>query len=114
MQDVKELLERAEIFLARVNPYYDGMNRWSFDLIHDLANHIKGDGWQDIASAPKEGTQILAYDDDDIICVIRWGKHNHIPLFGWIRQVELYGEEVDGFDAIGWQPLPSPPTDNKE
>lgn len=38
-----------------------------------------------------------------------YGKHNHVPIYGWIRPVELYGEEVDGFDAILWQPLPAKP-----
>lgn len=65
--------------------------------------------WRPIETAPKDGTEILACDDDGIRQVIRWGKNNHVPIYGWIRQIELYGEEVDGFDAKIWQPLPTPP-----
>ncbi len=62
--------------------------------------------WRSMEEAPKDNTEILAYNDDGIRCVIRWSKHNHVPMWGWIRQIELYGEEVDGFDPLGWMPLP--------
>lgn len=78
-----------------------------------MAEQKASDGWRDIASAPKDGTEILAVDDQGTRCVIRWCKHNHIPFGGWIRQIELYGEEVDGFDAVKWQPLPLPPGQNE-
>lgn len=66
--------------------------------------------WQLIGSAPKDGTEIVIHNDDDGTTVVgRWGKHNHVPLFGWIRQIELHGEEVDGFSPTHWMPLPKPP-----
>lgn len=65
--------------------------------------------WRPIESAPRDGTELLLCDDECIRSVGRWSKHNHVPLYGWVRQVELYGEEVDAFDAKFWQPLPPPP-----
>lgn len=65
--------------------------------------------WQPIETAPKDGTEILGRSEDGIRCVIRWSKHNHVPIYGFVRQIELYGEEVDGFDAIHWMPLPDDP-----
>ena len=65
--------------------------------------------WMDIETAPKDG-QLLLCDEEGIRTVGFWGKHNHVPMYGWLRQVELYGEEVDGFDAVWWQPLPPAPT----
>ena len=64
---------------------------------------------EDMDAAPRDGTEILAVNDEGIIQVIRWSKHNHVPIYGWIRQIELYGEEVDGFDPVAWLPLPKPP-----
>ena len=69
--------------------------------------------WQPIGTAPKDGTEILGVNDDGIRCVIRWAKHNHVPLYGWIRQVELYGEEVDGFDPVAYVSIPPPPQEKQ-
>ena len=67
-------------------------------------------GWWPIKGAPKDGTSLLLYDSAENVSVVgRWGKHNHIPLYGWIWQIELYGEECDGFDATHFRPLPPPP-----
>lgn len=70
---------------------------------------------QPIETAPKDGKELLLFDAVEKIYVVgRWSKHNHVPIYGWVRQVELYGEEVDGFDPTHWQPLPPPPTDQGE
>ncbi len=61
--------------------------------------------WQTMDSAPKDGRQIVGIDDLGAISVIRWSKHSHVPLCGWVRQIELYGDEVDGFDPVKWYPL---------
>lgn len=73
--------------------------------IVSLVERVQGE-WLPIEDAPKDGTEILLIDDDGIRVVGRWGKHNHVPIYGWIRPIELYGEEVDGFDPVGWRPLP--------
>jgi hypothetical protein len=74
--------------------------------------HGEAAGWQDIETAPKD-QEILLCDAEGVRVVGRWGKHNHVPLYGWIRQVELYGEEVDGFDAVLWAPLLAAPKEPK-
>lgn len=70
--------------------------------------------WQPIETAPKDGTEILGWTEDAGRVICRWGKHNHVPIYGWIRQIELYGEEVDGFDPELWTPLPAAPNVNTE
>lgn len=65
--------------------------------------------WRPIETAPKDGTQLLLVSEDGVQVVGYWGKHNHVPLYGWLRPVELYGEEVDGLDPTHWMPLPEKP-----
>ena len=65
--------------------------------------------WQPIETAPKDGVAKLLIDADEVQVVGWYGKHNHVPIYGWIRPIELYGEEVDGFDPTHWMPLPDPP-----
>jgi len=61
----------------------------------------KAGGWQDISTAPKDGTRFIA-----------WRKYSTRPLiarywkdFGWF-------EDEDGlhlYNLTHWQPLPNPP-----
>lgn len=67
------------------------------------------EGWQPIATAPTDGTEIIGWTEDAGRVICKWGKHNHVPLYGWIRRIELYGEEVDGFDPVLWMPLAAAP-----
>lgn len=98
-----------------------GMNCGSTDGKHSkecIAEHTAaaaaGDfvKWLPIEGAPKD-RELLLVDEDGARTVGRWGKHNHVPLYGWIRDVELYGEEVDGFDPTHYQLLSAPPVPNK-
>ena len=85
--------------------------RWEWEPLYS-APPASAPEWRSIKSAPRDGTEVLLLDVGDGTRVVgRWGKHNHVPIYGWIRQVELYGEEVDGFDcASHWMPLPAAPT----
>lgn len=63
--------------------------------------------WQDISTAPKDGTRILAvvrFDNglstDDAVDIAYWVDFNG---GGWVRH--LVGEPTH------WMPLPSPPTE---
>ena len=73
----------------------------------------QGGWWIPITAAPdiwKDGRELLLYDAVEKITVVgQWGKHNHVPLYGWIRHIELYGEEVDGFSPTYAMPLPAAP-----
>lgn len=72
-----------------------------------------GGGWLPIETAPKDGTEIIGWTHDAGRVICHWGKHNHVPIYGWIRRLELYGEEVDGFDPELWAPLLPPPPEDK-
>lgn len=115
MNDIEKLIERADAYLTWWDSGSSSADPIGHDqLIRDLRAALQNQGWQDISSAPKDGTEVIGYDaDDKIRCIIRWGKHNHVPLYGWIYQVELYGEEVDGFDPTHWQPLLAPPASSE-
>ena len=68
--------------------------------------------WRPIGEATeqdKDGQELLGINDEGIRQVIRWSKHNHVPIWGWVRQIELYGEEVDSFEPTHFRALPAPP-----
>ena len=104
MSDDFEIVERA-------------IDDWFADHIADkeeaytALERIKGRmEWRPIGTALRDGSQLLLHNTNTKVTVIgQWGKHNHVPIFGWIRPVELYGEEVDGFDPTHWMPLPQAP-----
>ncbi len=58
-------------------------------------------GWRDIASAPKDGSDILAYlPNFDCRSVVHWARINNS------------GHWYDGWHVVNpthWQPLPEPP-----
>jgi hypothetical protein len=60
--------------------------------------------WRPIATAPKDGSDILAYEEEDGIAIIWWG-------FGcWLNDAGTN----DGLSPTPthWMPLPDAPTDN--
>lgn len=67
----------------------------------------EGQGWQDIASAPKDGTHILAVVDGDVRTVA-WGKTSHVPLYGFCL-ADQGVEEFDLCKPTAWQSRPKPP-----
>lgn len=107
---MSDMNDRIIIGIDVLNKMLDERDEKISVLQRQLAAAVEG--WRDIGTAPRDGTEILGVDDDGIRCVIRWSKHNHVPIFGWVRQIELYGEEVDAFDAVKWSPLPQPPKEN--
>ena len=92
------------------------------------ASPLPGGGWQDISTAPKDGTEILIYRDGwQEAPRAKWGDHdgeddqgNSIVFGGWFMASEwfTYGCE-DGFLGWNddsnvmpthWMPLPAAPT----
>jgi len=64
-----------------------------------------GDGWQDIESAPKDGTRIMT------CCMTpktRFIKKGHITVGEWDNGC-WSGNNEHGFPATHWMPLPEPP-----
>jgi hypothetical protein len=119
-EQLREALQKIANLDASVDSV-DGYNEWfeanCFQQAQGIAREalaVKDEpqpeaGWQPIETAPKDGTEVLLVNDDGIRTVGRWSKHNHVPLYGWIRQVELYGEEFDEFDPVAWVPIPPAP-----
>ena len=69
-------------------------------------------GWQPIETAPKDGTQILAYIhiDDGDIGVMKWMDFGQ-GLALWVWSDELMGEvDPDPYQPTHWMPLPPPPS----
>jgi hypothetical protein len=81
-----------------------------------LAALSKADmGWQDIETAPKDGTLILAFDPDDVPqqVVVKWHADGHWE--GW-----LYADDVlcdvmpEGAAPTHWMPLLASPVPSKQ
>lgn len=64
-------------------------------------------GWQDISTAPKDGTEIIV-TDGKTPCVVHWIKYSN-PLLGGIWQGNYYDgydyEYISGSGPTHWQPL---------
>lgn len=66
--------------------------------------------WQDISTAPTDGTDILVWDGE-VRTLTCWGKVSHVPIYGWL---DLVGCDMNDIDILQpppthWQPLPAPP-----
>lgn len=101
--------------LFQTNEYLAGLQREAFQkadaiLASGLLSPTGTAGWQDIASAPRDGTYILVYPamlgypmvatwDPDCEKYTRW-QHN------W--RAAMSGKPVP-YDPTHWQPLPPPP-----
>lgn len=70
--------------------------------------------WRPIESAPKDGTLVLGHNPTWVApFVVRWGKHNHTPIRGWVRYSDTaVGEgdiEVEPCNPTVWQYFHAPP-----
>ena len=66
-------------------------------------------GWQDISTAPKDGTSVLVADGDGAVFEARWledheewWRTNNDPTDHWGQFIE----------ATHWRPLPPPPSES--
>lgn len=62
------------------------------------ADGMFADGWRDIESAPKDGTDILVVESHGEMWVVRW--------IGWCESWNAYDQKID---PTHWLPLPEPP-----
>jgi Protein of unknown function (DUF551) len=71
--------------------------------------------WQDISTAPKDGTVFLAFDDDNGsfvsvgVVAAHWddGDGEYEPE--WIVSEIGTGDSLNGCNLTHWMPLPKPP-----
>lgn len=67
-------------------------------------------GWQDIATAPKDGTRVLLFSPDSKygLFIGWWCENNIDPEGAWWPDDEDAPYPIDA-DPTKWQPLPAPP-----
>lgn len=79
--------------------------------IPESAWHSRGE-WHDIATAPKDGTEFLAWDGNRV-CIAEYCLPIRQRVIGGVRYC-WYEDRKDGCvreDSYShWQPLPPPPT----
>ncbi len=65
--------------------------------------------WQNISTAPKDGTQILIWNGQDT--VVAWWDDVYIWVSpgAWISY--LNRSDTDEYEPTHWMPLPAPPKD---
>lgn len=113
--------------------YYDGSPPLEFDIIDDGYTHIAAkkretqaraaltaalalQGWQDIATAPKDGRRVLLYCDkiDPPVFQAQWLTWKGGPWAGAGEWIDIWNndpiETNDGpIQPTLWQPEPAPP-----
>jgi hypothetical protein len=95
--ETAELVERLRA-LARCDHDDLSVAEEAADLLERLSRErgTVPEGWQDISTAPKDGSKILAWDGDYVIV-----KAN--PDGGWSDDFQQY------LRLDKWMPLPAPP-----
>ena len=69
--------------------------------------------WKPIETAPKDGTEFVAFCEDGDFWLIRWCPNDKEKNMGWKRGAFCAGIDVGETVVIPclthWQPLPPPP-----
>ena len=80
------------------------------DCREDLKRRLsERNQWQDIATAPKDKTEILACDEEGTRAIISFFKPGEV-LFGKIFSISYTNPRIEGsFSAKYWMPLQDPP-----
>jgi hypothetical protein len=67
-------------------------------------------GWQPIATAPKDGTMVMIYDQGDPtpIAVAYWTTSVWVDGGAWVQ--EEHRSDTYTFNPTHWMPLPTPPS----
>ncbi|WP_138476181.1 DUF551 domain-containing protein [Dyadobacter bucti] len=74
-----------------------------------IKNQIHSNNWQDISTAPRDGTEILALQDlpTNIYMVVSWDDSSVDENMRWASIDGVYHKDL----FTHWQPLPAPPTE---
>lgn len=92
-------------------------------LHHNAPKRLKSASesvWQDIATAPRDGTEILVYREDAGVFTAHYVEEDaHIsspmnPPEGDFYWFSTCGDDLTGDMPTHWQPLPTPPTLSSE
>jgi hypothetical protein len=106
-----EAVERA-LMAAWCNPIEGVTDEDAFLTALAAAGHVIEQDWQPIATAPRDGTEVLVYAR--VLHPEKWGVHlepmvcaaSYHPDAGWcVCEIR---------DATHWRPLPAPPAAAKE
>ncbi len=76
-------------------------------LLVRIVTALQDQAWQDISTAPKDGTKILVWVPETWVCV-SWRTVRYMN--GW---TEWEGDDYQ-FHPTKWQPLPQPPGDKDD
>ena len=103
--------------------FYDKIDAWlkAIDIAADALAALPtvSDGWEDISSAPTNGTEILLYTDtsksdaetQSYVEAICEGEHvKRIQMGYWCVLQGKWEKPIIG-DPIFWRPLPDPPSE---
>jgi hypothetical protein len=82
--------------------------------VHEQKNRAiageKAEGWRPIATAPKDGTEVLIFvPGSGEQFVAYWNKR----FEAWLYAATSSGVRVFTKEATHWMPLPTPPTDGE-
>jgi hypothetical protein len=112
-EELKAARGRLEAALAEAIASWGGIPRdhtnvlVKFDDLRLLLRtppSMRDEGWQDIATAPKDGKPLLGFS--------RIGDHNVTRVLSWDEEDEAWICSGSGspYDPTHWRPLPAPPT----
>lgn len=78
----------------------------------EMEEYERGNRWQPIETAPKDGTPLILFCDD-VVGMGQYLLRDWTEWEGWqfMTPVKL---QVRAFKPTHWMPLPVPPTPNKE
>lgn len=94
----------------------DGALRAALEAALSPADHVaEADGWRDIASAPKDGTHVLAREPDKIIAEVFWTLYPEADREAlgdgfWEYDIHLLSGAWGEAEPTHWMPLPASPT----
>jgi len=103
--DVERFAKRIENYR---NEEYQDDDSYAVDIMEDLLKALRAasggaQGWQPIATAPKDGTPVLLW----------WPHWSRQAIVGWVDKFGRWASEIalsEGTDPTHWMPLPVPPT----
>lgn len=134
MSDIKALIERADEWLRKFNDegVAHNMAYEAHELIPLFRTALQSQLWQDINSAPKDGTKIDVWRDGKRYCDVFWSFFKNAatgealldPVWdGWVQEGTTgmsytpnyinygYDKNCKRLEPTHWKPLPEAPNE---